>query len=83
MEILLGAIVALVTQLLKRFSNKFGSEWSLVVAFLVTLAAVAVYRYTMEHGNEHVLEEIATTLGIAIGAYEVVLKRIPGLGKQS
>jgi hypothetical protein len=82
MELLLGAVVALATQLLKRFTNKFGSEWSLIVAFIFTVGAVVIYRLVMDNSSDALLEEAAKTMGIAIGWYEIILKRVPVIGKQ-
>jgi len=81
MDILIGALVAIATQLLKKLTSKIGKEWTLLVVFVLALIGTAVYRYAEFNLNADMLEGATTTFLTAIGTYELILKRLPFIGR--
>ena len=80
MELLLAAVITVLTQGYKWFVAKMGSEkaksLTLGVVFLLTIGGVAGWK---GHNGELELsdtESIVTVFGVAIAYYEIIIKRI-------
>ncbi|MDP2654908.1 MAG: hypothetical protein Q8Q08_12880 [Candidatus Omnitrophota bacterium] len=82
MEILIGAAVAVATQISKKLVAKFGSEVTLLIVFaacaVLTIVLQAIENTT---GGPGLIEAVARSFAASIATYEVVIKRVPGLGR--
>lgn len=81
MELLIGAVVTLGTELFKFFLPKFSNKKALEAvviffAFIVSTIGVFIWKYLAEELNLKSLTSVGETLLIGIGYYELVLKRI-------
>lgn len=80
MEILIGAAVSLLSQLFKRASNKIGGSLTLILVFVFCFIGTAFYQ-TIAQAHGEFVRQLATMFFSAVGFYEVLLKRIPVIGK--
>lgn len=80
MELLLSAIVTCLTQLFKWFAEEIGVEkakmWTLIVAFGLSVAGTFGWQSYVGQINWQDTKEIVSVFGLAIGYYEVIIKRI-------
>lgn len=80
MEVLIGALISLVSQGIKRLEGTIGGNATLVLVFILCYIGTAVYQAVAATHGEF-LQGLATTYLSAVGFYEVILKRIPIVGK--
>jgi hypothetical protein len=64
-EIILGAVITLIVQLMKKINSKIGSNMTLVVVFVLLFVVAAIYTLLQEAGIFSV--EFFKTLGIITG----------------
>lgn len=88
-EILIGLVATLVTQILKKLTNVISDHfgWDVMVAgavsqllvFVVVFAGVSIYQ-TVETFHPHFWVTVTGAFISAIAIYEVILKRLPVVG---
>lgn len=80
MEILIAAIVALLSQGIKKLESRVGGNVTLIVVFILCFAGTALYQY-ISIAHVDIIQSFTATFLSAIGIYEVALKKIPYIGK--
>jgi hypothetical protein len=80
MEILLGAIISVISQIVKRIQGKIGGPGTLILVFVFCFIGVFVYEGLLVN-YEVFIKHMVTVFLSAVGFYEVVLRRIPVIGK--
>lgn len=76
MELLLAAVVTILTQWLKKFTDKYGKEWALVWAFVLTFLIYWLYTYIYTTFTWFNWKSLEFIFAGAIALYELILKRI-------
>ena len=78
MEILLGFLVSLLTEVGKYLTKKFGKEMSSVIVrtFVLSCSLILTLLMSAEIISIEILKSFVYTLGIAIGFYELVTKNL-------
>lgn len=78
MEILIGGLVALLTEGLKRWAAPKGSAAVRLTVFIVSFVLVAAWTFISGNPNlVAIAEQILAIAVSAVGVYELILKRLP------
>ena len=79
MELLIPAVITLLAEVYKRMQTKLGKnakEYLTIVVFGMTVIATGLYEYMFDKIEVWDVQAIIQTWGLAIGYYEIVVKRI-------
>jgi len=72
MELLIGAVVSLIIQAIKRFN--LSKNEVIVIVFIASVVAAVVYSIMIDQITPEILATIAKVWAVAIAFYEVVIK---------
>ena len=80
MELLIGAIVSILTQIYKKLAEKFGQEQTNIIVYLTVFVLCLIWAFiTQKHFiSIDTLKEIGMIFSVAIAFYEVVMKWLLG-----
>ena len=78
MEIIIGAIITLLTEIIKVLIKKTGKEMGKAITILVVFLLAAIYSFLSVKGyfSTELIKEILAIGSYAIAVYEVLYKRI-------
>lgn len=90
-SILVGPLVAIATQVLKKLTDwimeklnvdaAIAGNITLLLVFGLCFAGVLVYN-ALQHAFGPLLLQVGSAFGVALAVYEVVLKNLPVVGKR-
>ena len=83
--LLLGALVTLLTELIKFLTGKYGKELAtsfvLLIVFVLAVGGSLAYTYLKTFIGVDTLEMFGVALASAVALYELILKRLLPSGK--
>ena len=77
MELLIGSVISIIVEISKRLTKKCGAEMSKSIILLVVFLLALVAAWLRSQGYWGVaIQELLTMMGVAVGFYEIIYKRI-------
>lgn len=77
MEILIGALISLITEIYKKISEKLGVNNAKIVFLGIPFVLVVAYTFLLKNGvvNETIIQNMVETFAVSVATYEVLFKR--------
>ena len=77
MELLLGSVISILTEIFKWLTKKIGTEMSKAVILIVVFILALIAAWIKDAGYfSTIMQGWFTIVGVAIGFYEIIWKRI-------
>ena len=76
MELLISAGVTLLVQLFKKVGGEKAKDYVLIIAFVLSIVCTLLWKAFLGELDWTNYEQVISVMGVAIGYYELVVKRL-------